>query len=113
LKRSALGASWEGFVISELRKHLAVDRRHCFFWATHRGAELDLLVVKGEVRLGFEIKRTSAPKVTPSMRIAMEDLKLDRIEVIHAGQDTFPLATNVRAVAFREMRRVVTPLRWA
>lgn len=113
LSHPKLGASWEGFVIAELRKHLAVERRHCFFWATHRGAELDLLVVKGQARLGFEIKRTSAPKVTPSMRIAMEDLGLDRLDVIHAGNDTFPLADGVRAVAFHEMRRVVTPLRWA
>ncbi len=106
-----LGASWEGFVMAELRKHLGARRGECTFWATHGGAELDLLVVHGQTRLGFEIKRTSTPKTTKSMRVAIDDLRLDGLDVIHAGEHTFPLADGVRAVAFRDMRRVVTPLR--
>jgi len=46
-------------------------------------------------RIGFEFKRTAAPKLTKSMRIALGDLKLDRVDVIHPGEDTFLIAENV------------------
>ncbi len=94
-----LGASWEGFVIEQIVAHLRAEPEECFFWATHTGAELDLLVVRGNARRAFEIKRTSAPCVTPSMRSALTDLKLDSIDVIYAGDQTFPLNDRVRAVA--------------
>lgn len=73
----------------------------------HAGAELDLLVVRGGVRLGFEVKRTMAPKVTPSMRTALADLRLKRLDMIHAGNETFPLPKQIRAVA---LSRVITDL---
>ncbi len=62
------------------------------------------------VRLGFEIKRTSAPGLTPSMRSALADLNLTRLDVIHAGDSTFPLTKEVRAVAFRRLLDDVSPL---
>ncbi len=93
-----LGASWEGFLIGQLLDHLGAEPDECFFWATHTGAELDLLVVRGRVRRAFEIKRTSAPAVTPSMRSALADLQLDVIDVVYAGDRTFPLHERVRAV---------------
>jgi hypothetical protein len=83
----------------------------CYFWATHSGAELDLLIVRGRQRLGFEIKRTVAPRLTPSMRSAMQDLRLTRLDVIHAGQETFPLADQIRAVSMTRMLEDLTPLR--
>jgi hypothetical protein len=69
-----VGASWEGFSLEALLAHLGARPEECFFWATHAGAELDLLVVRGRRRLGFEMKRSEAPQVTPSMRIALQDL---------------------------------------
>lgn len=102
-----LGASWEGFIVSQLRRHLGLRREECFFWGTHGGAELDLLVIRGSKRLGFEIKRTDTPSVTPSMRHALQDLRLERLDVIHAGPRTFQLAPQVRAVAARELLTVV------
>lgn len=95
-----VGASWEGFVISQLGMLLEVRPEECFFWATHAGAELDLLLVRGRKRIGFEIKRTSSPAVTPSMRTALSDLKLTRLFVIHAGEHSFDMANKIRAVAF-------------
>ena len=71
----------------------------CYFWATHAGAELDLLVVNGNRRRGFEFKRTTSPVVTPSMRSALVDLSLDRLDVLHAGSASFPLAPQIFAVA--------------
>lgn len=94
-----LGASWEGFLIGQVVSRLGVSWDECWFWATHSGAELDLLVVRGRTRLGFEFKRSVSPKRTRSMLVAQEDLKLDRIDVVHAGAETFPLGDAIRAVA--------------
>ena len=90
---------------------LAVRPEQCYFWATHAGAEVDLLVVQGRTRLGFEIKRTSVPRVTPSMRIALRDLKLQRLDVLHAGEKTFLLAPRIRAVAVSRVLKDLAPLR--
>lgn len=94
-----LGASWEGFLLSEVVAHLGARRDQCYFWATHAGAELDLVVVDGPRRRGFEFKRTTAPAVTPSMRSALADLQLERLDVVHAGNDSFPLGPRIHAVA--------------
>jgi predicted AAA+ superfamily ATPase len=105
-----LGASWEGFVIRQIIRQSGARTDECFFWATHAGAELDLLVIRGRQRLGFEIKRTSSPQITPSMRIALRDLKLNRLDVIHAGDATFPLDKKIRAVALTRLLDDVKPL---
>ena len=105
-----VGASWEGFILQEAIQLLGARRDECFFWATHGGAELDLLIVRGSRRLGVEIKRTSAPQLTRSMRHALADLKLQRLDVIHAGDATFPLAERVRAVACSRLLRDLKPL---
>jgi predicted AAA+ superfamily ATPase len=95
-----LGASWEGFVIGQIVRRLGARPDECFFWGTHAGSELDLLVVRGRLRLGFEIKRTSAPRITPSMRNALKDLGLRELSVVHAGERTFSLGAKIKAVAF-------------
>ena len=81
-----MGASWEGFAIEQILRQLQATADECYFWATHGGAELDLLVIRGGQRRGFEIKRTTAPTITPSMRSALTDLRLQRLDVIHAGE---------------------------
>lgn len=106
-----LGASWEGFVVHEIIRLLRARPSECFFWATHAGAELDLLVVAGGKRLGFEIKRTSTPKITPSIHSALESLRLDRVDVVHAGRRTFPLAKKIRAVAAADLTSVLKQIR--
>lgn len=106
-----VGASWEGFAIGEVTHHLGAQPEECYFWATHGGAELDLLVIRGQRRIGFEIKRTTAPVVTPSMRSALADLKLDRLYVIHAGEHTFEMADGVRAVPLARLLTDVPRLR--
>jgi predicted AAA+ superfamily ATPase len=105
-----VGASWEGFLLGQLVERLGARPEEVFFWATHAGAELDLLVVRGRLRLGFEIKRTSSPAVTPSMRTAVADLGLARLDVIHGGQDTFPLAPRIRGVAAHRLLEGIEPL---
>ena len=100
-----------GFVIHQIIRALGADKRECFFWATHAGAELDLLVVKGRQRLGFEVKRTSAPKVTPSMRSALTDLNLNRLEVFYSGENSFLLDKKIRAVPFDHLLSEIKPLK--
>lgn len=96
-RHPVLGASWEGFVIEQLVAATRARPDQIYFWATHSGAELDLLVVRGSERIGFEIKRTTAPKVTRSLRSAIETLHLDRSYVIHAGDASFPLDDQIVA----------------
>ena len=69
-----------------------------YFWATHQGAELDLLMFKGGQRVGVEFKRADAPRVTTSMRIAMTDLKLDALYVVYPGLHRYKLADRMEAV---------------
>jgi predicted AAA+ superfamily ATPase len=98
-----VGASWEGFALQETIRKLGAHPDECFFWGTHGGAELDLLVVRGKQRLGFEIKRTDTPQLTPSMRHALHDLKLDRLWVVHAGRDEFPLHERTTAIGLEKL----------
>lgn len=105
-----IGASWEGFVIQQIIRQLGARDDECFFWRTHAGAELDLLVSRGRQRFGFEVKRTSSPQITPSMRSALADLRLRRLDVIHAGEETFPLDKKVRAVALVRLLVDLKPL---
>ena len=98
-----IGASWEGFILESLISHLELDERECFFWAAHTGSEIDLVVNRGNELRGFEIKRTLAPTVTRSMRSAVQELNLSSIDVIHAGESTFPLHEKIRAVSASRM----------
>jgi predicted AAA+ superfamily ATPase len=110
LSHAKVGASWEGFVLEQVIRRLRARTEECFFWRAHTGAELDLLVVRGRRRLGFEIKRSSSPGFTPSMRSALADLGLDSLTVVHAGQASYAMANNVRAVAYADLLGEIRPL---
>ena len=105
-----VGASWEGFAIGEVVAHLGARPEECFFWKLHSGAELDLLIRRGNLRRGFELKLTSSPRVTSSMRSAQETLGLDELVVIHAGTESYPLASGILAVALARLQEDVLPL---
>jgi len=105
-----VGASWEGFGLQQVIRRLGVNPEECFFWATHAGAELDLLVVRGRKRFGFEFKRTVAPRVTPSMRSALGDLKLLKIDVVYAGENSYMMDKKIRAVALSRLLDDIEPL---
>ncbi len=92
------GASWEGFVLNSILDWMEPDGY--WFWRTHNGAELDLLVQKNQKRIGFEIKRADAPRMTPSLFAALEDLKLDEIFVIYPGQTPYQIHEKVRVIPF-------------
>ena len=106
-----LGASWEGFALHQVIARSGARPEECFFWATHGGAELDLLVVRGKTRLGFEFKRTDAPRITPSMRSALSDLRLGALYVIHAGEHSFPMGERIRAVPIGRLLEMIPRLK--
>ncbi|MFP3938960.1 MAG: ATP-binding protein [Thermoanaerobaculia bacterium] len=103
LSHPKLGASWEGFVIEQV---LAVEPHdEAWFWATHQGAEIDLLLQRGERLLGVECKRADAPRMTPSIRIAKQDLGLDQVAVVYPGDKRYTLADRVEAVPLATLAR--------
>src|ERR1700676_2665059 len=107
LRHTNLGASWEGFVIEELLH--AAEPDQAYFWATHQGAEVDLLMLRGSRRIGVEIKRSDAPSLTPSMRIALDHLRLNKLWIIYPGQQRYDLNKRVTAIPFDEaiaMKRI-------
>jgi len=92
-----LGSFWEGFALEQVVQALQVRAEECYFWATQADAELDLFIFTGGKRMGFEFKYTDSPKITKSMRIAQEDLKLNHIALLYPGDTIFPLAENMTA----------------
>lgn len=91
-----VGASWEGYAVEEVLKALQPDE--AYYWATHNGAEIDLLLFKNGRRIGVECKRADAPTLTPSMRTARRDLQLDELRVVYPGTTRYPLGEGVDAV---------------
>jgi len=101
-----IGASWEGFILSEILAKLSIEPDDAYFWATHSGAELDLLVFVDGHPYGFEVKRTTAPKITPSMQNSLNDLSLKKLFVIHAGEHEFDLNENIRAIPSHQIQSI-------
>jgi predicted AAA+ superfamily ATPase len=102
-ERPQVGASFEGFVVEQAMHALGARGSEGYHWATPQGAELDLLVVRGNRRIGIESKCTEAPHVTGSMEIAMRDLGLDRLWVIHQGRDRFEMRPGIEALPVTEL----------
>jgi uncharacterized protein len=96
-----VGASWEGFVIEQIMQVL--NTRDCYFWRTHTGSELDLMVVKNGKKLGFEIKYSDVPKITRSMNSVIEDLSLDKLFLIYQGKRKIQLQERIFALPADEI----------
>ncbi len=96
LTHPKVGASWEGFVVEQVLAAVAHD--DAYFWGTHQGAEIDLVLRRGSTLVGVECKRIDAPRMTPSIRIALSDLGLTRLAVVYPGTKRYPLEERVEAV---------------
>lgn len=110
LSHPKVGASWEGYAIEEIIQ--LVRPEAAYFWATHTGAELDLLLIKAGRRYGVEVKFQDAPRLTPSMRIALSDLRLDHLTVLYPGDQRYSLESRVTVVPLAEVAKmpaVITP----
>jgi hypothetical protein len=98
LRHPGCGASWEGHVMEEVIRSVEPD--DVYFWATHQGAEIDLVFLKGGRMYGVEVKRADAPAMTSSLRIALEDLELERIAVIYPGRKRYSLHKKIAVLPF-------------
>jgi hypothetical protein len=105
-----VGASFEGFVVEQVIHALGARASECHHWATPQGAELDLLVSRGNRRIGFEAKCTQAPQLTRSMEIAKADLGLDRLWVVHQGEDRFELRPGIEALPIAQLGTIAGAL---
>lgn len=92
-----LGASWEGFCLEQIL--CVCGDRDAYFWGTHSGAELDLLLSHKGRRLGIEFKFSDRPGTTKSMRVVLQDLALDHLYVVHPGEHTFALDVAITAIS--------------
>ena len=101
LRHPKCGASWEGYVVEEVLRATEPDAAH--FWATHQGAELDLLLTARGKRYGVECKRVDAPRLTASMHIALQDLALDHLVVIYPGARAYPLSERVTVAPLAQL----------
>lgn len=101
LNHPKVGASWEGFVIEQIL--MTEPHDEAFFWATHQGAEIDLVLRQGDRLLGVECKRADVPRLTPSIRTALVDLGLERVAVIYPGIKRYPLSDRVEAVPLQAL----------
>jgi predicted AAA+ superfamily ATPase len=100
-----IGASWEGFALEEV---LGTFRtRDAYFWATHAGAELDLLVMVRGKRYGLEFKYADAPGRGRSMHVAIEDLRLEHLWVVYPGEEEYSLDDRISVVPLGAVQRLV------
>lgn len=105
-----VGASWEGFAINTVLTQLNAFSEEAFYWSTYSGAEIDLVVMCGNKRLGFEFKRTTSPSLTKSLQVGCEDLQLTQSYIIHPGKGSYPLAKNILALGLSSIDEI-KPLR--
>ena len=103
LTHPKIGASWEGFVIEQVLA--SEDHDEAFFWATHQGAEIDLILLRGGARYGVECKLADAPRFTPSIRNALTDLDLARVAILYPGSQRYPLSDRVEVVPLSSLAR--------
>ena len=94
------GASWEGFALEQVLSLLGSE--NAYFWSTQRGAELDVLLFRENMRWGFEFKCSDAPTMTKSMHIALQDLSLNRLFVVYPGKERYRLHEKVEALPLSE-----------
>lgn len=106
-KNPKIGPLWEGFALEQIINTLQIRSTDCYFWSTHNEAELDLLVFKNGKRLGFEFKYSDSPKITKSMNIALDDLKLDHLYVIFPGALSFPMHDKITACGLESLRKII------
>ena len=104
-KHPKLGASWEGFALEQVIASLRIGARHCYYWRTQTGSELNLLVLQGGRRIGYEFKYTDYPKLTASMHTAMKHLSLTELNVVVPGDVNFLLHEKVKVMGLNQLSK--------
>jgi predicted AAA+ superfamily ATPase len=104
------GFSWEGFAMEEVIQYIQADRES-YFYKTHGGAELDLLVIRGGRRYGFEFKFEDKPRVIRSMHEVLKDLKLTKLWVVYNGDRSYSLGERVKALPLAHCRETLAEIK--
>ncbi|MBK8804814.1 MAG: ATP-binding protein [Fibrobacteres bacterium] len=102
LSHPRAGASWEGFAIEQILSLLG-EQENAWFYRTQAGAELDLMVMLGGKRYGFEFMLSDHPATTRSMTVAMQDLDLERLFLVHPGSGRVALREKVERVGIQSL----------
>jgi predicted AAA+ superfamily ATPase len=97
-----IGVSWEGFAVEEIIRLHGARNEECYFWSTQSQPEIDLLIFKNAQRLGYEFKYTDAPKITKSMQIAYDTLKLDKLSIVYPGNKSFKLTAHINVIGLSD-----------
>lgn len=92
-----LGTYWESFALEQVIAITKAEPRECYFWGIQSRAELDLLIIRGGKRIGYEFKYSDHPKITASMHTSIENLKLDHLYVVHPHDSEFPMSEHITA----------------
>jgi hypothetical protein len=108
LAHPRVGASWEGFAIEQTLR--VIRPAEAYFWATYGSAELDLFVFQRGRRYGFEAKFSEAPEVTRSMHVALADLALDHLWVLHPGPHTYPVHEKITVCSLADLAHLLEQL---
>lgn len=103
-----LGASWEGFALEQVIRLSGAGDGDAYFWGVHSQGELDLLLTRDGKRHGFEVKFTDHPKVTASQKLALESLRLDRLDIICPGDASYPLADKIHVTGLTRVADLFT-----
>jgi predicted AAA+ superfamily ATPase len=101
------GLSWEGFTIHQIIKRLASDKNDTYFWRTNAGAELEMLIVKDNQKIGFEIKYALVLKVTQSMISAIDNLKLDKLFIVIPENDSYFVWENIQVIRLKMLNTYI------
>jgi predicted AAA+ superfamily ATPase len=92
----ALGASWESYVLEQIKGHKHPDL-DLYFYRTHNGAEVDIVFVKGLNPVATaEIKFTSSPSPDKGMMFCIDELKTVKNFIITPQSDDYPVKENVK-----------------
>lgn len=103
LGHPAVGASWEAYVIQEVAALLPPRCELCFY-RTQDGTEADLVIIKGGVPEAMvEIKFSTSPTITKSMRIAADDLQTRRNIIVAPVESGYPLPDGFQVMGYREI----------
>ncbi|MCL5674940.1 MAG: ATP-binding protein [Candidatus Omnitrophica bacterium] len=100
-----IGASWEGFMLEQILK--TFPSQNIYFWSSHSGAEIDLVIMSGGKRYGIEFKWNEAPTITRSMQISMHDLNLEKIWVIYPGKNIYPVHKKITVVSATKILQII------
>ena len=105
-----VGASWEGFALEQTLS--ALRHPEAYYWATHGGAELDLMFAHRGQRYGVEFKFSEAPDATHSMLVSISDLGLKHLWIVYPGSKRFPIDKHLSAWPLKDivkLRKELSP----